>query len=419
MTLMRLDEDCHVACDDDDPSLLCAAAVFLLHTSERVSLEALALVKELVLHQPLRALTCLPTLTHLLRTSPFLAVRNHILHTLPVCGSHPAGAKILLHILQNVAAQPETYVLSIQLLAESSTHQSKLFGKLESILAADCPHERVPKTEVDMAKCQALLYLCEEDPDKGSDESMIKMIQSFLRHENPDIVSVALRCLTALCAEEYLAFYSGYKIVSKEGKINHLDHPTVRLRFAEFLAHGGDDDDEEEDVVPWGERTPAEARATLSVLKRLWRMVYFDPVAVAPAKKPQGEWPTPAQMSSKGQGLRGRDAESATQVPSHVWDTIRTTALEALLRFPMEAVAMARHHHEVDNVLPLDDDPMTPEEYSISFMLAVRTLVEDESAADQATAAAAATTVTGSSFPFIYIYIYIYININICMYVCV
>ncbi|RHY35822.1 hypothetical protein DYB25_006106 [Aphanomyces astaci] len=234
-----------------DPDAVLVTCALLFHPSPAVQDAAIAAAKASVLAWPAAGRMLVPCIVYALAIPrPSSSSVLALLHVLLAAATDSDCMKTILKTIHAFADVPSTKALALRLLYQVWTLESRVYPRLEEMLATSTTSNDEADVEWQVCQLYTILQLCQVRGDLGL--NFIATIQQSLEHALPSVAAMAVACVRALCIacmdhplyqEELCHLYgAGGSMVS--GKPPFLDqlwafataaHPSVRLAAVEAL----------------------------------------------------------------------------------------------------------------------------------------------------------------------------------------
>ncbi|CAK4208007.1 unnamed protein product [Aphanomyces euteiches] len=221
-----------------DPSVVNVVCALLFHPNATTQVPAIALAKSCILKWPLAGRHVVPCVIFL------LSRRDHhspeqlldLLHVLIATAKDTECMKTIIKTLKALADVQDTKALALRLLYHVWTLESRIYPRLEEMLAEDYPDD----TEWQVCQLYTIYQLCQTRGDLGL--NFVARIQGALEHALPSMAAMALACVRALCVGDCLDFAAACKIIAtklRKKKITCVDHPLHQEELCALYGIGG------------------------------------------------------------------------------------------------------------------------------------------------------------------------------------
>ncbi|RHZ04553.1 hypothetical protein DYB37_003189 [Aphanomyces astaci] len=229
-----------------DPDAVLVTCALLFHPSPAVQDAAIAAAKASVLAWPAAGRMLVPCIVYALAIPrPSSSSVLALLHVLLAAATDSDCMKTILKTIHAFADVPSTKALALRLLYQVWTLESRVYPRLEEMLATSTTSNDEADVEWQVCQLYTILQLCQVRGDLGL--NFIATIQQSLEHALPSVAAMAVACVRALCVGDCLDFAAACKILAtkqRKKKPPFLDqlwafataaHPSVRLAAVEAL----------------------------------------------------------------------------------------------------------------------------------------------------------------------------------------
>ncbi|RHY35174.1 hypothetical protein DYB32_000311 [Aphanomyces invadans] len=224
-----------------DVHVVLVNSALLFHPSPLVQDAAIATAKAGVLAWPAAGRVFVPCVVYVLASRPVSSEPVlALLHVLLASAKDSECMKTVLKTIKALADAPSTKPLALRLLYQVWTVESRVYPRLEEMLAT--PPER-DSVEWQVCHLYTILQLCQARGDLGL--AFIATIQTSLEHALPSMVGMAVACVRALCVGDCLDYAAACKILATKQRKNkvrdilRMDHPLYQEELCHLYGIGG------------------------------------------------------------------------------------------------------------------------------------------------------------------------------------
>ncbi|ETV95290.1 hypothetical protein H310_11191 [Aphanomyces invadans] len=221
-----------------DVHVVLVNSALLFHPSPLVQDAAIATAKAGVLAWPAAGRVFVPCVVYVLASRPVSSEPVlALLHVLLASAKDSECMKTVLKTIKALADAPSTKPLALRLLYQVWTVESRVYPRLEEMLATPPEDDSV---EWQVCHLYTILQLCQARGDLGL--AFIATIQTSLEHALPSMVGMAVACVRALCVGDCLDYAAACKILAtkqRKNKILRMDHPLYQEELCHLYGIGG------------------------------------------------------------------------------------------------------------------------------------------------------------------------------------
>ncbi|RHY98541.1 hypothetical protein DYB31_015090, partial [Aphanomyces astaci] len=196
-----------------DPDAVLVTCALLFHPSPAVQDAAIAAAKASVLAWPAAGRMLVPCIVYALAIPrPSSSSVLALLHVLLAAATDSDCMKTILKTIHAFADVPSTKALALRLLYQVWTLESRVYPRLEEMLATSTTSNDEADVEWQVCQLYTILQLCQVRGDLGL--NFIATIQQSLEHALPSVAAMAVACVRALCVGDCLDFAAACKILA-------------------------------------------------------------------------------------------------------------------------------------------------------------------------------------------------------------
>ncbi|RLO04591.1 hypothetical protein DYB28_012165, partial [Aphanomyces astaci] len=157
-----------------------------------------------------------------------------LLHVLLAAATDSDCMKTILKTIHAFADVPSTKALALRLLYQVWTLESRVYPRLEEMLATSTTSNDEADVEWQVCQLYTILQLCQVRGDLGL--NFIATIQQSLEHALPSVAAMAVACVRALCVGDCLDFAAACKILATKQRKKKVWQSRTWLLFMEQIA---------------------------------------------------------------------------------------------------------------------------------------------------------------------------------------